>query len=855
MIREVALLTALTATLLAPSAVSAGTTAAAKSTLSRESPTLTIDSITPDVPRERSTEIKISATFANSTGGPLGSMTMRLRKSTTPFADRTAMAAYQAGQGPADLASLSASVTIPSLTAGAKFSHEFVVSPAQLEQFDFGVYPLAVEVVDSFGRTLALQRTFMPYAPRDTDFTRSKFSVLLPLFDAQPRRSDDRTFLDDDLRTALTGDGRLASLATLVKDTSADKAVSWLVDPSLLDDVTAMTGPYVVGTGGDQRKRPAEPAAAPWLDGLRASLAGASVFAAPYADPDVTALAHQGLDGATGTAVRTSAAVAKELLGRDVPTDVNWPVSGLVDYDGLDALADAGVRTVVLDGRNLPPAQAAAQTPTQTPVQSTAQTPDAATTVTSVYGDMTALVADPVLSDVLGDDVSAPGAAVLAKQRFIAETAMIAAESPATAKNLVAAPYRRWHPDPAFVSGLLKTAESLPWLAPTPLSSIKRPAAPTPRADLTYTDQNRKAELGKSYLTRVKRAFAQADLTAAVTQQEESPIFTRALLRLASAGWRGKTGTARTAVEQVDKSIAGRIDEVSITGAEQPRTLAGDDGVVPISVHNSLGEAVSIRLDVKSTNSKLLEIQKYDQAVVIGARQNQTVQVPLTAHVNGDTTVTVQLRTDQDRRYGPPVKLTVRTTGYTGIALVIVGGALSVMLAAVVLRVLRRRTQRSSRKARPAKGAAPAGPSPQNAPAARPVPGGAPASPAGAGPAPGFGQETTMPTRRRPVPPDERVWPETPAPRVGDRPRPDGGATARQNGARAGSRPEGGAGTRPENGAGPREGAEPRGGDAREDEAEAEAEVEVEARPEGRAGRQPYGRAGGDRADTGERPR
>jgi hypothetical protein len=45
------------------------------------------------------------------------------------------------------------------------------------------------------------------------------------------------------------------------------------------------------------------------------------------------------------------------------------------------------------------------------------------------------------------------------------------------------------------------------------------------------------------------------------------------------------------------------------------------------------------------------------------------------------------------------VVLTVSATGYTGIAAVIVGGALTVMLAAVVLRILRIRSSRKKRGA------------------------------------------------------------------------------------------------------------------------------------------------------------
>lgn len=128
----------------------------------------------------------------------------------------------------------------------------------------------------------------------------------------------------------------------------------------------------------------------------------------------MTALAHNGVDDFTRIAIAQAGSVAKEILGRDVITDVNWPVNGMVDYDGLDLLATGGVDTVLLNVLNLPP------------VMPTATTPDAFATVQSVNGPVTAMVADPGLSEALGAVTSAPGAALLGRQRFIAESAMIA---------------------------------------------------------------------------------------------------------------------------------------------------------------------------------------------------------------------------------------------------------------------------------------------------------------------------------------------------------------------------------------------------------------------------------------------
>ncbi|MFD2356897.1 DUF6049 family protein [Nonomuraea ferruginea] len=314
-------------------------------------------------------------------------------------------------------------------------------------------------------------------------------------------------------------------------------------------------------------------------------------------------------------------------------------------------------------------------------------------------GPVTALVADAELSHVLEPTPGTRGAILLSRQRFIAETAMISVEPGQTrARSLVMAPSRRWNPSPTLVSTLLKTAGKLPWLSLTPLDSIKVPRDRVPRAGLTYSDRDRKQELSGKYLEPVREVAAQAQLAAEVTGQQQSS-FDAAVLRLASSAWRGDTKAGRAVTEQVSEAVKDRIGKVSITGAspDQPRTLAGSDGEVPISVKNELSTPVSLYVDVKSDDPGLLETHLPQlEPLQIDGEQSGTVQIPMTVTSSGggDASVTVQLRTADGRAYGEPVKLIVRTTGYTGIALVIVGGALTVMLAAVVTRILRRRSQR-----------------------------------------------------------------------------------------------------------------------------------------------------------------
>ncbi|WP_188189031.1 DUF6049 family protein [Nonomuraea sp. SYSU D8015] len=696
MIRKTALLVVLSSALLAPLMAATPGTAAVEA--SRQSLTVSIASITPDVPDSQTDEIKFAGTLRNDTGAPLSGLRVRLRYTAQPFTDRLKMAAYATDQNPATLpgsASFNSAMDIPVLAAGQQVRWEFTATPVQLGYRSFGVYPIAVDVAQNSipMAQVTPQRTYLTYAPPTVPkMPRNQLAIALPVID-QPHRatdvdpnSNEPLFVDDKLSQSITGKGRLADIARIAQ--VAPSSVTWFVDPSVLDDVNAMSKDYRVKTKDGEERKPANAAAGQWLQTMRTALAPAKVVAVPYADPDVAALAHQGLDDQTNRAIQLSGQRARALLKPDVKTTINWPPAGLLDPDALDLLSvsDEKVDRVLLNSTNLPPQPAVTFTP------------DAASTLDSVNGPVTALVADAELSRLF--EPSGPTSVLLSRQRFIAETAMIASEPGQTRpRSLVVAPSRRWDPNPTLVAGLLKTADRLPWLRLTTLESIKPGKASVPRAGLTYTEQDRKEELSAKYLTPVKEVALQAQLTALVTKTRTQSAFDAAVLRLTSSAWRNSTRMGRAATKLVSGAVDERIKRVEITGTgpDRLRTLAGSNGVVPISVKNELGAEIAIYIDVKSNNQKLLQVDFHQQKpLTIGAGQSGTVQVEMKAvpGTSGDATVTVQLRTADGQPYGKPQRLTIRTTGYTGIASVIVGAALTVMLAAVVMRVLRRRSER-----------------------------------------------------------------------------------------------------------------------------------------------------------------
>ncbi|MEU6428480.1 hypothetical protein ABZ860_21510 [Microbispora sp. NPDC046973] len=719
MIRKAALLTLLTALLASPAGM-AGTAVAApppgRVAAAAPADPLLVSEITPEVVRVATAPITVAGTVSGTAGS---SVRVAVRYSRDrPFASRAEMAAYLSEQGYATT-NWSTKIQATPLDQSGKLPFRFTVTPGELGVPRPGVYPFEIEVTDAAtGQRLGIERTFLTYAPKGEQIPKVKLAVALPIVD-RPHRADDATFMDDDLSASLTS-GRLASLLQTAQDTG--DGVTWFVDPALLDDVHVLSS----GTRSVRGTRKnADPAAGQWLNGLRSALTDKTVVATPYADPDVAALVHHGLDKQAAASIQRGAALASELLGREIRGTTAWPAGGTIDRDAVDELAMSGVTSVLLSGDALPP-RAEGQDATQNgqPVPPPAQTtPDGAARLDTVADDpLTALLADPTLSEVLGGNVSAPGAAMLARQRFLAETAMIAFEQQtqqngqfgqfgqngqtgqdATAKTatrtVIAVPDSHlWTPDPAFVSSLLQAASSAPWLRMTSLDSVKPGRAGVPRADLTYTERDRQAELSRSYLATVRKLERKADAVATVTE-EHTDVFHTAILRLASASWRGDGKRALSFAGQVQKAIDERIDDVSVL--DTPRAVAGSNGQVPVSVANNLDKDIQIKIRVTSASKSRLAIDAPGGVYVtpttrILAGRSQLVNVPvIVRNEGGDASISVQLLTDGDEKYGSPVRVVVRATGYTGIALVIVGAAVVIMLAAVVMRILRRRSRKA----------------------------------------------------------------------------------------------------------------------------------------------------------------
>ena len=280
-----------------------------------------IDQVSPQYASPGST-VTVTGTVTNRSGGPQQNLAIQLLSSATPLGSRNDMAEYAAGTFSADTAEGAPVVISGTLQEGAttQWSASFPVAAAR--RTAFGVYPLAAAVESAFLGQLAFDRTFLPFWPGTSASglsQRLKIAWIWPLIDKPHQAVCPATLTDDSLATSLATGGRLGTLLAVGSQYASSADLTWAIDPALLSDAKVMSGSYTTGATSDCSactKEPASAAAKQWLTTLRTDTSSQQAFITPYADVDVAALTHQGLDTDMESAYKQGRSVANDILNR-----------------------------------------------------------------------------------------------------------------------------------------------------------------------------------------------------------------------------------------------------------------------------------------------------------------------------------------------------------------------------------------------------------------------------------------------------------------------------------------------------------------------------------------------------------
>jgi hypothetical protein len=650
--------------------------------------------------------VTVSGILTNTSSTPQSGLSIQLR-SGAPFDSRNQLQDYADGSYLGDEPVIGAITTLTrTLAPRATVSWSVALSPSAVPMNDeFGVYPLAAEA-ESASLTSAdvVSRTFLPFWPgtKGNDPQTEDIAWVWPLID-QPRQAICPGLLNNGLAASLASGGRLGGLLQAGTSYASSAHLTWAIDPALVANVATMTKPYTVtspatvrdGQCGGTSER-ASPAAIDWLGQLKSATAGQPVFVTPYADADIAALVRYGMNADLTRAFTEGRSVASSLLGRSFSASapasstnlagMAWPADGIADYADLEDLAASdGINTVVLDSSTMPPSATQDYTPT-----AQTNTPD------GVGAPLEVLLSDDTITQILGSANSpsdSKATAFSVEQRYLAETAMIAAEQPSRARAVVVAPPRRWDPPAGLASDLLAETVHAPWLRPVSLASLAAVKHPSGQVSRQPPRAHSRAQLGTPLLSSARQLDQQARLLMSVEQDPDLALSDTAAA-VESSAWRGGGQAGQQGAvlaQQLAAYLLSKEGELTVLGV--PRvTLGGLRGTVPVSVSNGLSYTVHVKLQAESSSG--VTGVGPPRTVVVRPDQQYTIRVSVTATNVGSTTLRFRLLTPEGVPFGPPTSMTVEATNYGTLALVIIGAALGVFVLTAGARGLRRTRRR-----------------------------------------------------------------------------------------------------------------------------------------------------------------
>lgn len=663
--------------------------------------TISVTSVTPSWATAAST-VKVSGTITNDTGSPIPGIYVEIGTSGAlqgvfPFPARSAMEGFADGSTTSSyyLPDQEGRYSLPrTLHTNVTMNWSVSFPAAAVGYGAFGVYPLEAVAYNAYGSPLATDPTLLPYWPGKGSAQPVSIAWVWPLID-RPQADACGSLATNSLARSLSDSGRLGTLlnAGLRAGRSAD--LTWAVDPALLSDASQMTSAYNVGgeAGTESacegmKDEPASAAASAWLAKLKQGTASQPMFVTPYADVDISALAHAGLSADLGTAFSLGESVARGILQRPFGQDgtgtsdgtapsVAWPAGGTADASVLLPLADnTNASTLLLGSDEIPNA-----------------TGTVAHTLSGVGTTDTLLLADSGLTSLLGtaSASSLPAATFGVEQDFLAETAMIASEYPSQkGRSLIIAPPQRWNPSAAEAASLLSVTAA-PWLHPTSLSAL----ASTKGSQQTLPGkQVSHSELSSGYMSTVRSVDATLatfkDLlyqpgTQTVQSLEEAAAATE------SSAWRGSAERGGlAALSRLSSYLRASLADVEIiTNPSKKILLAGASGPMLLSVRNNLNVPVIVDMQATVPPGSPLSIGKANSLVIVPAGKTQTVRIPVSSSDISTTTLKLQLVTKNGSALTGAVAMSVQATRYGRALLILIAAALGVLVLTSVARWVR----------------------------------------------------------------------------------------------------------------------------------------------------------------------
>lgn len=519
-----------------------------------------------------------------------------------------------------------------------------------------------------------------------------------PLLDKPHRAIDEKVFNDESLAGEISPGGRLDRALKVAELVAGKVPLTLVVDPDLLDSLAVMAAPggYQVRSGSTTVAGTGGPLAAQWLARLKAVRTKHDLVLTAYADPDVNAVTRAGLTWSTALDPQVQARISPILDGNFSSELLTWPIGGALTNRALDALVGGGTSTVLLSDASLP-----GQNKTE-------PKPDALSPLPSAAGKATALVTDSSIEKTVAR-IFSQAHPQSAEQTLLAQLAIRAAQDPSKSHFVVIAPDRYVDPDPAVAAAAITETVGTGWSSPISLPDALATVTPVDRGALQTSVEDPAAEVSAADLTEVATIQQQvASMNEALHDNDAAAEllagFNNGIQRAESSAWR----TDEPGGAAVVKVLQNRIDSLTkavhlVQPAVGTYSLSSADSPVVVTVSNQLPRPVTVQVAISPANGVLGFSPITLAPQTIPARSIETVRVPTHVKRLGKFQVVATLSTPDGRQLGQAVTLNLRATAIGTVTKIITVIAVSVLVLALLRRLVMRLLRHNRSPARPAR--------------------------------------------------------------------------------------------------------------------------------------------------------
>jgi hypothetical protein len=658
--------------LLIAAAAVAGVTAQAPAAHAQPaSVAVTLTSISPVLGKGGTFEA--AGTVVNTSDVPIETVNAALWVSLSPIDTRAGLA-VAASEAPGDR--LGVRITEPatfldqmadSLAPGKSATFSLQVPVDRLGLGAAGVYPIGVDIranaPNELRDTVGRLRTFAPYLPDPQATGKVDVAYVVP-FTAPPGSAADGALLTSSLADEVAPAGRLGRLLSLASNSTVTPAI----DPNLLAEAGTLAGDHTLRSPA-VTKVPGNAAAAAFVTGVKSLIAGRRALVMPFADSDIVSLDHLGLtEPLTGLAALTTASATASGLTGQVTA---MPAGGYSDAAALDTVAATGIRRIVLSADSLP------DVPTGQPVVS----------IPTNEGTLTAVLTDP---DLLPSGTSTGAdAPILDRQRFLAETSLLALATPKGSTYRVVAELPRDLDVTATTTELLHPTAAASWVQTKTLDEVTAGTPPRYTGTLNYPKTTREEELSTGTVEAVRRLLDRSTALVDIAGDREgaSATWRRAALRGTSIAWRTDPSAGTALVSADTRLLDSQLGRVRLS-VPLLVTLTGSSGSFPVTINNQLDVAVTVYIRISSPDTGIVDPGAV-QKVEVDAKRRVTSRFTANSARAGVVRLSADLVTPDGQPLGPGTAFTIRVTQYGIVGWVILGAGVLLLMVTAVYRQVR----------------------------------------------------------------------------------------------------------------------------------------------------------------------